>query len=141
MHNYNSRSVSSWQGRTFELVCLTHLPQIRRRLGINGISTSASTWRHIPRPNVEDSDKGAQIDLVIDRGDQAIHLCEMKFSTEEYVITSEYETKVRQRIGIFRDKTKTRKALVSTFITTFGVANGVHRSIVDSEVVMDDLFV
>ena len=140
LHNYNSRSVSSWQGRTFELVCLTHLPQIRCRLGINGISTSASTWRYIPRPNVEGDGKGAQIDLVIDRGDQTINLCEMKFCTEEYVITSEYETKVRQRIGIFREKTKSRKALVSTFITTFGVANGVHKSIVDSEVTMDDLF-
>ena len=109
-------------------------------MGINGISTSASTWRYIPRQNVEEDGKGAQIDLVIDRGDQAINLCEMKFCTEEYVITSEYETKVRQRIGIFREKTKSRKALVSTFITTFGVANGVHKSIVDSEVTMDDLF-
>ena len=45
LHNYNSRSVASWQGTTFELVCLTHLPQIRRKLGIDGISTSASSWR------------------------------------------------------------------------------------------------
>lgn len=140
LHNFNSRSVSSWQGTTFELVCLTHLPQIRRKLGINGTSTSASAWRYLPRLKAEEGERGAQIDLVIDRGDQAINLCEMKFSTEEYVITADYEDKVRKRMGLFREKTKTRKGLVSTFITTFGVAEGIHKSIVDNEVTLEDLF-
>lgn len=140
LHNYDSRSVASWQGTTFELVCLTHLPQIRRKLGIDGISTSASSWRYVPRPQSSDGEEGAQIDLVIDRGDQVINLCEMKFSTEEYIITGKYEKKVRHRIQIFREKTKTRKSLVSTFVTTFGVANGIHNGIVGNEVTMADLF-
>ena len=102
--------------------------------------SSASSWRYVPRPQSSDGEEGAQIDLVIDRGDQVINLCEMKFSTEEYIITGEYEKKVRHRIQIFREKTKTRKSLVSTFVTTFGVANGIHNGIVGNEVTMEDLF-
>lgn len=138
-NNYDSRSVMAWQGVAFELVCLAHLPQIKQALGISGISTSASAWRSIAAKDTPE-EKGAQIDLVIDRGDHTINLCEMKFSTSQFVISEEYEHHVRERISLFREKTKTSKSLVSTFITTFGVANGMHRSIVGKEVVAKDLF-
>ena len=85
-------------------------------------------------------ERGAQIDLVIDRGDQAINLCEIKFSIGAYTLSSEYEERVRQRIQLFREKTKTRKALVSTFITTYGVTNASQSNMVDNEVTADDLF-
>ena len=138
-NNYDSRSVMSWQGVAFELVCLTHLSQIKKALGISGISTSASTWRYVaPKDSAED--KGAQIDLVIDRGDHTINLCEMKFSTGLYTITEEYEEHVRRRVALFREKTRTTKSLISTFVTTYGVSNGIHRSIVGKEVVAKDLF-
>lgn len=138
-NNYDSRSVMAWQGVAFELVCLAHLPQIKQALGISGISTSASAWRSIAtKENL--NEKGAQIDLVIDRGDHTINLCEMKFCTNPFVISDEYEQHVRERISLFREKTKTTKSLVSTFITTFGVANGIHRSIVGREIVAKDLF-
>lgn len=138
-NNYDSRSVQSWQGVAFELVCLTHLPQIRNALGISGISTSASTWRYVGAKDSTD-DRGAQIDLVIDRGDHTINLCEVKFSVGPYTISEEYEQHVRRRIELFRQKTRTTKALVPTFITTFGVANGKHRSVVAKEVTAKDLF-
>ena len=138
-NNYDSRSVQAWQGVAFELVCLTHLPQIKHALGISGISTSASSWRYVASKENQE-DKGAQIDLVIDRGDHTINLCEMKFSTVPYTISAEYELHVRNRIALFREKTKTTKSLVSTFITTFGVANGIHRSIVQKEITAKDLF-
>ena len=138
-NNYDSRSVISWQGIAFELVCLMHLPQIKQALGISGISTSASTWRYTPsKKNAEE--KGAQIDLVIDRADHVINLCEMKFSSSLYTITNDYEQYVRQRMALFKSKTHTTKSLVSTFVTTFGVANGIHKSIVGKEVVARDLF-
>lgn len=139
-NNYDSRSVQAWQGIAFELVCLTHLPQIKHALGISGISTSASAWRYAgSRENRED--KGAQIDLVIDRGDHNINLCEMKFSMSPYVISAEYEQHIRSRIALFREKTKTTKSLVSTFVTTFGVANGIHKGIVQKEITIKDMFV
>ena len=138
-NNYDSHAVQAWQGVAFELVCLTHLPQIKHALGISGISTSASSWRYTGAKN-NPNDNGAQIDLVIDRGDHTINLCEMKFCTTPYVVSAEYEQHVRDRIVLFREKTKTTKSLVSTFVTTFGVANGLHKSIVQKEVTAKDLF-
>lgn len=87
-NNYDSRSVMAWQGVAFELVCLMHLPQIKQALGISGISTSASAWRNTSKESSKE--KGAQIDLVIDRGDHTINLCEMKFSTGLFTISEEY---------------------------------------------------
>ena len=120
-----------------------HLTQIKYKLGISGISTAASSWRYIPPKKKKKEDKteeGAQIDLLIDRGDRFINLCEMKFSVKPYRITDSYEQFLRKRMGIFQEKTKTTKSLVHTFVTAFGVANGQDKSIVNSEVMMDDLF-
>ena len=78
--------------------------------------------------------------MIIERADRIIHLCEMKFSTDLYRITDSYEMKLRERMGLFRLATKNKKALVITFVTTYGVVNGKHKSIVHSEVRMDDLF-
>lgn len=137
-HHFQSHSVESWQGMSFELICLTHLRQIKHRLGISGIAAEASSWRC--RPSKNEDGKGAQIDLLIDRADRIINLCEMKFSTNSFTISKSYEQTLRERMGIFKAKTKTAKSLVNTFVTTFGISNGAHYSIVGSEVVMDDLF-
>jgi len=69
-----------------------------------------------------------------------IHLCEIKFSKDKYIITKDYEMKLRERAGVFNAVTKNKKMLVHTFITTYGVVDGKHKSIVHSEVTMDDLF-
>lgn len=74
---FNSHSVESWQGQTFELVCMMHINAIKQKLGIAGIATEVSAWRYVPKSN---SEKGAQIDMVISRADRAINLCEMKFA-------------------------------------------------------------
>ena len=137
-HHFQSHSVESWQGMSFELICLTHLDQIKRRLGISGIAAEASSWRNAISKGTDE--KGAQIDLLIDRADRIVNLCEMKFSVNPYVISKDYEQTLRLRMAIFKEKTNTRKSLVNTFVTTFGVADGIHRSIVDSEVLMEDLF-
>ena len=137
-HNYNSRSVESWQGTSFELVCLTHLNQIKLKLGISGISTCASSWRY--NASEESTERGAQIDLVIDRGDHVINLCEIKFCATRFSVTADYERTIRDRERLFREKTGTSKTLVCTFITTFGVVKGTHYGIVDNEVDSNDLF-
>lgn len=137
-HHFQSHSIESWQGMSFELICLTHLNQIKRSLGISGIATEASSWRYVPSKGSKEN--GTQIDLLIDRADRIINLCEMKFSVHPYTITKDYEQSLRKQMEIFKDKTKTAKSLVNTFVTTFGVSNGLHYSIVGSEVTMDDLF-
>ena len=142
-HNLQSPAIESWQGLSFELLCLLHLAQVKQKLGISGIATAASSWRYIPpkkNEKEERKEKGTQIDLLIDRGDRVINLCEMKFSVKLYYISENYEKTLRDRMSIFQEKTKTSKSLVYTFVTTFGIANSVGRSIVNSEVTMDDLF-
>lgn len=137
-HNINSRSLESWQGRSFELVCLTHLPQIKKALGICGIAASASSWRYCG--DKESGKKGAQIDLVIDRADHQINLCEMKFSKTRYTITGEYRDNVQSRKLLFGELDASSKGLISTFVTTYGVTEGINSSIVDSEVIAEQLF-
>ena len=137
-HHLDSSGIRAWQGLTFEIICMEHHQQIKSALGISGMATSVSTWRTYP-----DKDKdlpGAQIDMIIERADRMIHLCEMKFSQRPYNISAEYEKKLRDRMWLFDLKTKNRKPLVHTFVTTFGLGEGKHHSIVHSEVTMDDLF-
>ena len=133
----NEPSVVSWQGLTFELICLKHIEQIKKSLGISGVHAEVSSWRS--SQNNSENMK-AQIDIVIDRADRCIHLCEMMFSTEPFTITKDYELKLRERMAIFREETKTRKTLLTTFVTTFGIRPGIHAGIVQQQVTLDDLF-
>ena len=135
-------SVAAWRGLTFELVCLLHIDQINKALGISGMLTTESCWRSSQAQDVGYSGmtKKAQIDMIIERSDRIIHLCEMKFSNEKYIITKGYEEELRDKITIFRQETKTTKMLNLTFITAHGVARGIHSNIVQSHVTLDDLF-
>ena len=135
-NNMHSHSVEAWQGFSFETICMLHLAQIKQKLGISGISANASAWRTLGNQET----KGTQIDLVLDRSDRVINLCEMKFSEEPYSISKDYEEKLRNRMAIFRAETKTRKSLVTTMITTYGVLRGIHSGVVQNEISMDDLF-
>jgi DNA-binding MarR family transcriptional regulator len=128
--NLDMSRLNAWQGLTFELICLMHLQPIKKALGIAGINTISTSWRN----------KDAQIDLVIDRRDRVINLCEIKFSLEKFQITKEYANKLRDRMTIFKNAIKTTKTLVNTFITTYGVVQGKYSSICQSEITMDDLF-
>ena len=125
----------SWSGYAFEQVCLMHLPEIKTKLGISGIMTSEASWRS------SDSENGAQIDLLIDRRDQVINLCEMKFSINEFKIDKKYEMELRNKIGTFRSETKTKKAVFLTMITTFGIKqNDYYGDLVQNEITINDLF-
>ena len=126
-------SYYSWCGHSFETVCLNHIPEIKKILGIEGIDSLEYSY-------FDNKKGGAQIDLIIDRKDNVINLCEMKFSEAPYTITKDYEEKLRNRLAIFKAKTKTRKSLSTTMVTTYGVLRGIHSGIVQNEVVMDDLF-
>ena len=137
-HHATSHSVESWQGLTFELLCLMHIRQIRQALNIGGVATEVSTW--FDQADKKKAVRGSQIDLIIERADRIIHLCEMKFSQGEFRIAADYEERLRNRMELFKEKTKNKKALVHTFVTTFGVANGKYSSLVHSEVTLNGLF-
>ncbi|SHK30412.1 hypothetical protein SAMN05720764_101112 [Fibrobacter sp. UWH5] len=138
-HNLMNPGIVSWQGISFEQVCFAHLDQIKKSLGINGIATECSAWRCTSR-TIDCNTDGAQIDLLIKRADRVINVCEMKFSQGEFIIDKSYETKLRNRIEIFRVASKCKMALLNTFVTTFGVMKNSHSGVVQNEVVLDDLF-
>lgn len=133
--NMNTPMIRSWQGFSFETVCLSHLAQIKKALGISGMSTNACSWRKQGGEN-----DGAQIDLLIDRSDRVINICEMKFSEQPYSITKAYADNLRMKMAVFTAATNTRKSLALTMVTTYGVLPGIHSGIVQKEVTMDDLF-
>ena len=133
--------MTSWSGYAFEQVCLHHLSQIKRALSIGGVISNVHSWSCKPFTDKNGTQwKGAQIDLLIDRADEVINICEIKFASDKYVIDSEYEERLRNRASLFRTVTKTKKSIQHTFITTYGVSPNLHSGIVQSEVTMDDLF-
>lgn len=136
-HHINSPKINSWQGLSFEMVCMAHTFAIKKKLGISGMATGVYTWRN----SGKETENKAQIDLLIDRADRIINLCEMKFSEEPYVISKEYADKLRMRQAIFKNESNTRKGICNTFVTTYGIVRGKNSGIVDNEVVMEDLFV
>ena len=124
----------AWAGYSFELLCQTHSSQIRRALGISGVTTYSSGWRS------KDAEDGAQIDFLIDRNDNVINLCEMKFSTKKFLITKDYDENLRHKRGIFIEETNTKKSVHITMITTYGVKHNEYWNNIQSEVLLDDLF-
>jgi len=125
---------NSWYGLAFERVCFAHIPQIINALGVNRIHTEYYSWRS------RESVKPAQIDLIIERADQLVNVCEIKFSKSEYKITQEEEIKIANRINDFKDETQIRHGIVPTLITTYGLRGNTHSSVVAETVVMNQLF-
>jgi len=125
-----SPTFRTWSGYAFEMVCLHHVTQIKKALGISIVQTSVYSWQS----------KAAQIDLIIDRKDQVINLCEMKFSFAPYIITKKYADALRQKSDQFRQATETNKAIFLTMITTYGVAKNKHDYLVQNDLTMEDLF-
>ena len=137
-HSADSPSRTAWCGLAFERVCLQHVPQIKRALGISGVLTDVSAWSC--RADEERGVNGSQIDLVIARRDHVINLCEMKFSRDDYALTKGAEESLRHMANDFRTLTKTRDALHVTLVTTYGLKANAHSGTVQSVVASDDLF-
>ena len=138
----------NWCGYAFEIVCLNHLDQIMHALGIDGIISTPCSWTYRPRKAVledeladEDLRHGAQIDLLIERADRTINICEMKYSHGKYEITKSYDSLVARRMQTFRKVTKTNNALVLLYITPEGLVDNVYSRRLTRTVVTDDLFV
>lgn len=131
----------AWRGYAFEQVCLHHIPQIKEAIGIKAVLSNVCSWSC---PTFTDKDgnqwQGTQIDLLIDRRDQVINICEMKYANDRYIIDKDYEEKLRRRLSTFQHLTRTRKALHLTFVTTYGLSRNAYCGNVQAEVTMDDLF-
>lgn len=127
----------SWSGYAFESICMKHEHQLKKAMGIENVYTETSVWRYQPGS----SDAGTQIDLVIDRNDACINICEIKFSIAPFEISRTYAAQLEQKLSIFAAQTKTRKTLFLTMITTHGVKNKEkYPGLVQRELGMDALF-
>ena len=136
-NSLNSHTRMAWEGLAFERVCLQHVRQIKAALGISGVLTEVSSWR---RNALAKEGRGAQIDLVIDRADRIVNLCEMKFAGDEYAIDDAEEKRLRNRRAAFIEETGTRKGCHVTMVTTYGIKRNRHSGIIQSQVTMDQLF-
>ncbi|MFN8254382.1 MAG: ATP-binding protein [Bacteroidales bacterium] len=137
--NYWSSMIDSpvhrtWTGYAFERVCMEHIPQIKQKLGISGVHTRYASWRS------QDLENGSQVDLLIDRNDSVINLCEIKYSINPFLIDKKYAENLRNKIGRFKQETGTHKSVFLTFISTFGLKQNEYAGIVQNEVLMKDLF-
>jgi AAA+ ATPase superfamily predicted ATPase len=125
---------SAWSGYAFEQVCIAHTDQILEALRIAGIIAPVASWRSRQRK------PGAQIDLIIDRSDGIINLCEMKYVSTSFETTWEYADKLREKRELFLAETKTRKAAHYTLVTTYGLKPTPESDVFQSVVTMDKLF-
>ena len=127
----------SWSGYAYENVCFAHIYQIKSALGISGILTKIFSYIAKPTEDLP----GTQIDLLIDRNDHSIHICEVKFSNSPFIVDKKTANNLRQKKAVFKQHSKTKKHLFITFITTFGlVENTWAKELVDQTLTMDDLF-
>ena len=132
-----SASWKSWSGLAFENICLKHIPQIKKALGISGVYSEQSAWRYASK----NEEQGTQIDLLIDRQDNCINLCEMKFSLTEFTIDKKYAEALNLKRRIFLAKTNTKKSVFISMLTTFGVNMNAHYlNTVHNQLKMDVLF-
>lgn len=135
--NQNSPLYYNWCGIAFERVCFAHEEQILKSLGISGISTAFYSWRIAAN---ETTKTGAQIDMVIDRADGVINLCEIKFTTEPFIVNAEDETNIETKIARFSNETHTEKAIHLTLISFKGLKKNNYSNIFQNIITLEDLF-
>ncbi len=127
-----------WAGYAFENLCIKHIEAVKLALGISGIYTETSSYTH----KGDETSEGFQFDMLIDRADRAINLCEIKFYNDDFTLTDEFATYLRQRRERFKVITKTKKAVFNTLITTYGVKHSKSsQAQIDHVITMNKLFV
>jgi len=126
-----TQSYLSWSGFGFETLCHKHIQQIKKALRIDAIYTTNSSWFN----------QNAQVDMLIDRSDNVVQLCEMKFYKAVFTIDKSYYLNLKNKIAELQQQTKTRKNIFVTLITTFGIKeNEYSKELVNSHLAMDVLF-
>lgn len=132
----NSARYRAWSGLSYEMLCLNHIGQIKAALGISGVQSRVCCWVG----KTEEGKPGAQIDLLIDRADQTVNLCEIKFVQSEYEISKSDADSLDNKLECFMALTKTRKSVMLTMITSYGVRPGKYSGRIQCQVTLDDLF-
>ena len=135
-NTFTSSSHNTWKGHAFERVCLQHIPQIKSALGISGVQTNVCSW--FVRGSAQQ--RGAQIDLVMQRADGFTDIFEMKHSTNVFTIEKDYANDLQNKLEAYRKLSKDKRTLHLVMVTTNGVIHNSYYNMVQYEVTMDDLF-
>lgn len=135
-NNQQSQSVVSWRGIAFEDLCIRHMSQIKSALGISGVITSQSNWIV---PGNED-EPGMQIDLLINRNDNVVNMCEMKFYNEDFAVSGEYYKKIASRVNKIHEELPKKYAVHSTLITSYGLAYNEYSGAFQQVITLENLF-
>ena len=133
--NVKSQSIISWRGIAFENLCFCHIRQIKQALGINGVASRQSAWS-----KRSDDTEGTQIDMLIDRSDNVINMCEIKFYGDEFVVNRDYYRTIMHRQELLSGEVSRKTAIHSTLITTFGLAYNEYSGIFDRVITLDALY-
>lgn len=129
----------AWSGYCFESICIKHIEEIKHHMRIDQIQANHAPWEYKPAKN--SSETGARVDMLIDRKDGIINLCEIKFYQSRFTINAGYERELRRKTEIFKTVTKTNKSIFLTFITTFGLEKNNHSASLNAiSVSMEALF-
>ena len=128
----------TWTGYAFEAVCMKHIDQILKKLKVESLASEIENWHYLPPKRSKET--GAQIDLLINRIDNCINVCEIKFSNTQYSIDKNYARNLDNKVKVFEEKTGTKKQIFLSMITTMGLKKNFYsEDLVDSEVVLKDL--
>ncbi len=134
-HNYLSPRINTWRGVSFERICFWHIPQIKAALGISGIGADVYAWR-----GSDSNGRIAQVDMLIDRADNTVSLCEMKYARDSFEMTAEEADNIRRRGALFNKMTLSRKAVQNVLISTYGMKKNKHSGVIHGEVTLANLF-
>ena len=134
--NQNAPKLNTWKGLAFEDICFVHQQQIRKALGINGIQAEIYPWHATSNGNAP----GAQIDMLIDRADRVVNLCEMKFLQNDFAIDKNYDAKLRNKLSALAEHIGRKKNPQLTLVTTYGLKKNMYSNRIQRVVVLDDLF-
>lgn len=134
--NQTSPKLNRWRGIAFEDVCFVHQDMIRAALGIAGVQAELYPWK----ATADGDAPGAQIDMLIDRADRVVNLCEMKFTQGDFIIDKDYDAKLRNKIDALLTATKNKKNIQPTIITTYNLKMNMYSNRIQRVVTMDALF-
>ena len=135
-NTFTSTSHNAWKGHAFERVCIQHVPQIKAALGISGIQTNVCSWN----ARGTDKQRGAQIDLVMQRADGFTDICEMKHSATTFTIDKDYAKDLQNKLDAYKELSKDNRTLHLVIVTTNGIVHNSYYNIVQKEITMNDLF-
>lgn len=127
----------TWAGQSFEAVCFKHVDRIRKALSIEYIPAVCSDWQY--RPEKKTAEQGAQIDLVFDRDDGCVTLCEIKYSEKPFVMTKDFFTELKQKEAIYIEKTRSKKQTFWALISAQGVSSQ-QKGLITQVITLNDFF-